>query len=144
MKHDHLEVEPTGQSGGHCDCCGHESRTVWGNISVNGSMIACYFVHWTRKQPEHYPNFDFLIGNWGDDTKNDRVLVSWVYSASHNQFMIVDATARPAAKSDLCSRALTRNQVLSDTQLVQVAKAALDAVWMREKRIEEVKAGNDA
>jgi len=102
MKHDHLEVEPTGQSGGHCDCCGHESRTVWGNISVNGSMIACYFVHWTRKQPEHYPNLDFLIGNWGDDTKNDRVLVSWVYSASHNQFMIVDATARPAAKSDLC------------------------------------------
>jgi len=58
--------------------------------------------------------------------------------------MIVDATARPAAKSDLCSRALTRDQVLPDTQLVQVAKAALDAVWMREKRIEEVKAGNDA
>ena len=143
MKHDHLLVEPIGQSGGHCDCCGNESRTVWGNISASQEMVACYFVHWTREQPEHYPNLDFLIGSWGDDTKNDRVLVSWVYSAAHNQFMIIDATSRPAANSDLCSRALTRDQVLSYPKLVEVAKATLDAVWLQGKRIEEVRASND-
>jgi len=144
MNHNHLIIEPIGQSGGHCDCCGHESQTVWGNISSDGAMVACYFVHWTRGQPEHYPNLDFLIGSWGDDTKHDRVLVSWLYSASRSQFMIVDSQSRPAARSDLCSQALTRDQVLSNPELVEEAKAVLDAVWLGDKRIEEVKATKDA
>lgn len=144
MSPHHFTVEPTGQSGGHCDCCGSESRAVWGNINSDGNTIACYFVHWTRGQSEHYSNFDFLIGSWGDDAKNDRVLVSWLYSVSRNQFMIVDSGARPAAKSELCSKPLTREQVLSKPDLLQQAKDALDAVWLGDERIEEVKATNDA
>ena len=144
MNHTHLAIEQTGQSGGHCDCCGHESRTVWGNVASDEVMVACYFVHWTRGQPEHYPNLDFLIGSWGDNAKNDQLLVSWVYSASRNQFMLIDGPSRPAANSELCSRALTRDQVLSDSELLGVARAVLDAVWIGEKRIEEVKASNDA
>ena len=103
-------------------------------------MMACYFVQWTRGQPEHFPNLDFLIGSWGDDTKNDRVLVSWLYSASRDQFMIVDSGTRPASRSGLCSQAMTREQVLSDSALLQRAKDQLDAVWLGDKRIEEVKA----
>lgn len=144
MNRDHLIIEPMGLSGGYCDCCGHESQTVWGNISADGAMVACYFVHWTRGQPGHYPNLDFLIGSWGEHSKNDRVLVSWLYSASRNQFMIVDSASRPAARSDLCSQALTRDQVLSNPQLVDDAKAVLDAVWLGDERIEEVKVDNDA
>jgi len=144
MTYHHFDVEPMGQGGGHCDCCGSESRTMWGNIISEGTVIACYFVQWTRGQPEHFPNLDFLIGRWGDDTNNDRVLVSWLYSASRKQFMIVDSGARPASSSELCSRAMTREQVLSSSGLLQQAKDLLDAVWMGDKRIEEVKATDDA
>lgn len=143
MNLDHLIIEPLGLSRGHCDCCGLESQTVWGNICADGVIVACYFIHWTRGQSVHYPSLDFLIGSWGENAQNDRVLVSWVYSASHNQFMIVDSASRPAARSDLCSQALTRDQVLSNPQLVEDAKAVLDAVWLGDKRIEEVKAIND-
>ena len=138
----HLTVELTGQSGGHCDCCGFESRTVWGNVNARDTTIACYYVHWTRGQPEHKPNLDFLIGSWEDGAPDDRVLVSWLYSASHNQFMVVDSAARPAATLKLCSNALTREQVLSDPELLQQAKDALDAVWLGDSRIDEVKAHN--
>jgi hypothetical protein len=144
MSQNLFAIEPTGQSDGHCKCCGSESRTVWGNISLDGAMVACYFVHWTRAQTEHYPNLDFLIGSWGDNAKNDRVLVSWLYSASRQQFMVIDSGSRPAARSELCSQALTRAQVLASPELLQKAKGVLDAVWLGDKRIEEVKASDDA
>ena len=132
MTHAHLAVDRTGERRGRCDCCGHERRTVWGNISSTGEMIACYFVQWTKGYPEHDPNRDF---------PHDRVLVSWVYSASRNEFMLIDGASRPAARSDLCSRALTREQVLSNPDLVRIAKSALDAVWLSDARIEEIRSG---
>jgi hypothetical protein len=142
MDQDQFSVETAGQSGGHCDCCGHESRTVWGYIRVGDVTTVSYFVHWTRGQPEHHPNLDFLIGSWGDNARNDRVLVSWVYSAAHDQFMIVDSDSRPAAGSELCSRTLTREDVRADPELLALSKALLDAVWLGDDRIGEVKAIN--
>lgn len=134
------DVEPAGQSGGHCDCCGRESRTVWGYLHSDGATTACYFVHWTRGRRDHFPNLDFLVGTWGDDTSNDRVLVSWLYSAEHNEFRLIDGSSRPAAGSSLCSRALGRDEVRSDPELFEVARALLDAVWIEDQRIAEVKA----
>lgn len=138
-----LSVEPTGESHGHCDCCGKVSRTIWGYVHEGEKTVAAYFVHWTVGSPEHLPNLDFLIGTWGDDQINDRVLSSWLYSQAHDSFMITDAAVRPAASSSLCSHALSREETLARPELKAVAASCLDAVWLQDKRIAEIRAVAD-
>src|SRR5690349_9021300 len=100
-----LRVQPDGESGGHCDCCGNETRTIWGYVHSGEQTIACYFLQWTRRAAKHFPNFDFLMGTWGDNNINDRKLVSWLYNPSAQSFMAIDSSTRPAASSPLCARA---------------------------------------
>jgi hypothetical protein len=135
-----LSVEPTGESQGLCDCCGRTSRTVWGYVHSSDSTIAAYFVQWTVGASEHMPNLDFLIGTWGDNKVNDRVLSAWVFNPSHNSFMITDASKRPAARSSLCSRALNREETLSLPNVKAISASCLDAVWLQDQRIAEIRA----
>lgn len=139
-----LTIEPTGDSGGHCDCCGKESRTVCGFVNGSSKTVAAYFVHWTRGALEHHPNFDFLIGTWGDDAINDRALVSWQYNVHSRSFMIIDGANRPAATSPLCHHALRRDEVLADPELLARAKELLDSVWLQDPRIRELTEARDA
>lgn len=140
-----LTVEHAGESQGHCDCCGRASRTVWGYVHDAEKTVAAYFVQWTVGSAEHLPNLDFLIGTWGNDQVNDRVLSSWIFSPTHNSFMITDAAQRPAAKSRLCSHALTRDEILAMPELKATASACLDAVWLQDQRIRELRTlANDA
>jgi hypothetical protein len=134
-----LRVEPNGESGGHCDCCGNETRTIWGHIYAEENVAACYFLQWTRHEPSHFPNLDFLIGTWGDNAPKDRKLVAWLYNPSAASFMAIDSASRPAAKSSLCNRALSRDEVLSDSRLMDVATQMIDAVWIGDPRVQELK-----
>ena len=138
-----LSVEPTGESQGHCDCCGNVSRTVWGYVHEAERTVAAYFVHWTVGSSEHLPNLDFLIGTWGNDEINDRVLSAWLYSPDQNSFMITDASQRPAASSSLCSHALSREETLAMPQIKEVAASCLDAVWIQDVRIAEIRGAED-
>lgn len=124
-----------------CDCCGNQTKTIWGYAYENDSALAAYFVQWTSGRKDHYPNFDFLIGTWGDESVNDKVLVSWVYNATHEHggsYMVIDSTNRPAASSNLCSRALSRNEVINNGELIGISKEILDAIWVNDPRIEEI------
>jgi hypothetical protein len=68
------------ESTGHCDCCGKQSKTVWGDLADSSGTSAVYFVQWTVNEPGHMPNFDIVLGPWGDGTApSDRVLVSLLY-----------------------------------------------------------------
>jgi hypothetical protein len=134
-----LHVEPAGESGGHCECCGNETRTIWGYIYDCDSPVACYFVQWTRRQPEHFPNFDFLIGTLADENAPDGRLVSWVYNPSAESFMAIDGSNRPAAKSPLCAQALTREQVIADVAEMETATLFIDALWVGDSRISEIR-----
>ncbi|WP_131821890.1 hypothetical protein [Salipiger marinus] len=75
-----FEVEPTEESGGVCDCCGNQTRTVWGYVrEEGGGTVASYFVHWTvgKSIEDHPANFDLIYGAWGEGaTKNDRRAIS--------------------------------------------------------------------
>ncbi len=140
-----LSVEPTGESHGLCECCGKASRTVWGYVHESERTIAAYFVHWTVGESEHLPNLDFLIGTWGNDKVNDRVLSAWLFNPSQNSFMITDAAQRPAASSTLCSHALSRDETLALPSVRAIAASCLDAVWLQDPRIAEIRAfANDA
>lgn len=134
-----LRVQLGGESGGRCDCCGNETRTIWGYVHSSEQTIASYFVQWTRQAPKHFPNLDFLIGTWGDNGVNDRKLISWLYNPSAQSFMAIDSSKRPAASSPLCARALTREEVVSNASLMEQATQLIDAVWLGDPRVDEVK-----
>jgi len=136
-----LKIEPSGESEGVCECCGNVSKTVWGYVHAPERAIAAYFVQWTHGNGEHPSNFDFLIGTWGDETVHDKRLVSFAYRASgHDEggFMAIDSGNRPAASSPLCARATTRDEVIHDSDLMGLATALIDAVWL-DPRIDEVR-----
>jgi hypothetical protein len=138
-----LRVELAGENQPKvCDCCGNETKTVWGYVYWHDVARAAYFVQWTRNKKEHYPHFDFLVGTWGDDTIRDKKLISFVYNATHEtggSFMVIDSADRPAARSDLCSVALKRGEVVNDHDLMGVATEMIDAVWLSDPRIEEIR-----
>jgi hypothetical protein len=133
-----VEIEVGKESGGVCDCCGNETRTIWGYARDDGEPRAAYYVQWTRGAPQHWANFDFLIGTWGVKGVHDRRLVAWVYNPEVESFMLTDAAQRPTASSSLCAQALSRAEVLADEELLATARRLLDAVWLQDPRVVEL------
>jgi hypothetical protein len=129
-----LTVEPTGSSDGICECCGHESRTVWGFVHSESETIA-YFAHWTVGRLDDHPgNLDFIIGRWGEGTsEKDRAIVSLLYDhvADTPQVMVVDARAERGRS--LASSRLNRKDVVG-TRLAERVFELVDAVCVQDKR----------
>ena len=124
-----------------CDCCGNRTNTVWGYVYRNDVALAAYFVHWTSDKPDHDPNFDFIFGTWGDESVEDKKLSSWIYNPTGNgtgSFMAIDSKDRPLAESDLCSVALSREQVVNNSETMELMTNIIDAIWLQDARIQEV------
>ena len=124
-----------------CGCCGNASRTVWGHVNHGEPIVAAYFVQWTIGRPDHGANFDLILGPWGEESSaRDRQAISLVYrnSPEGSEFMVIDADNRPVAQSDLASKALSREEVIS-TDLAAHTFAILDAIWLQDTRIDEVR-----
>jgi len=137
-----LFVDPWAESSTHCACCGNMTKTVWGGVSSRERSVAVYYAQWTAGSPNHNPNFDFVIGAWGDGTgPDDRILVSMLYSPGG--LMVIDGAGRPADDRGLCGRALTREEVVG-TPLAASAFALFDAVWLQDERIAELHAWSGA
>jgi hypothetical protein len=75
-----IMLELSGSKDFECECCGHNSRTVWGLISRDGCALASYFVHWGLGiVASHGAHFDLILGAWGEGTTSaDRYAVSLV------------------------------------------------------------------
>ena len=126
-------VEPTGQNDfGPCSCCGNTSRCAWGFVHGPNGAVAAYFVHWTvGRVADHWPNFDLIIGQWGEGTvAADRFMVALRYRLleSGPAFMVIDPDGRPSATSGLVGSALRRSEVIGKpiaTQAFAIADALL-------------------
>jgi len=132
------------ESVGHCDCCGNESKTIWGGLADSSGPRAVYYVQWTVDEPDHMPNFDIVLGPWGDGTApSDRVLVSLLYrpSPGGGSFMVASGKGRRADDPSLCGRALERTDVIG-TPLATEVFSLVDSLWLTEPRIEEIRALN--
>ena len=134
-----FEVEPSGESGGFCDCCGNQTRTVWGFVWKEGEPIASYFLHWTvGKSIEGHPaNFDLIYGRWGEGTqKADRLAISLVHFTNDGVpgVSVINAADRPVAHSELVGSALSRDNVI-DTFLAEEAFGIFDAVITQDHRL---------
>lgn len=131
-------VEPLEESGGFCDCCGEASRSVWGLVHHGNATVAAYWVHWTVGHlAEPGANFDLVMGAWGETTtSNDRVAVSLLYRHSESHppaCMVIDATDRPIAKSELVGAAARREDVVG-TPLAAHVFSLVDAIFLQDDR----------
>jgi hypothetical protein len=137
-----LTVEPTGTNDyGPCECCGNNSRCVWGFIHSAEGTTASYFVHWTLSRvADHGANFDLILGKWGDQSMaRDRYLVSLAYRLFDTgpEFMVIDGHDRPSAKSELVGRVLRRDEVVG-RPIAKQAFAAVDAILAQDTRVLEL------
>jgi len=137
-----LTIEPSGSKDfGPCECCGGQSRTVWGHAHGPAGTVAAYFVQWTLGQVDrHGAHFDLIIGKWGTGAnRSDRFSVSLEFRRTDKgpSFMVIDSGGRPVASSNLVGKSLAREEVIG-TALAQVAFDIVDAVWLQDDRIAEV------
>jgi hypothetical protein len=112
-----FEVEAIGDSGGHCGCCGNESRCVWGMVHQQGGpTVAAYWMNWTVGHlSEPGANLDLVLGKWGDGTgASDRFAVAMVHRQLEDgtpSLMVIDADGR-FSEADLAATALARCDVI--------------------------------
>ena len=114
------------------------SRTVWGLIHEESRTVAAYWMHWTVGHlNEPGANLDIVLGAWGEQTTaQDRVAASLLYRVPDDTppaFMVIDATDRPIAKSELISSALQREQVIGTPMADQIF-ALVDALCEQDHR----------
>ena len=97
-----LVVDPDGESSGHCECCGHVTRRIWGYIAKDDICVALYYVRWTVDHLEHDPLFELVLGPWGEGTEAvDRYCVAMLYRLSVRSFMVIDAHEMKSEKARL-------------------------------------------
>jgi hypothetical protein len=140
-----LRTEIGGESGGHCDCCGQTSKTIWGSVLSAEQTVAVYYVQWTVASPQHYPNIDLILGEWSDGTAGaDRALVALQYQPKigGGSVRVIDAKGRPPEHSDICGTGLARDDVIG-TPLAQNIFAVVDAIWLGDDRIAEMRLLDD-
>jgi hypothetical protein len=131
-------VEEIGESSGHCDCCGNESRCVWGMVHQGQATVAAYWMHWTVGHlSEPGANLDLIVGKWGDQASaKDRCLVSLLHRQQPDDsaaLMVIDASERPAAKGELAHIALDRGEVIGTPLAAQVFDL-IDAIYEQDGR----------
>lgn len=122
-----------------CACCGKWSQCINGFVYEDGIAIAAYFVHWTKNNLDHDPNFDLIIGSWGDGASaNDRYGVSLVYRIGQG-FMVIDAETRPYAKDQtLFSHVLKRSEVIG-SNIASISFQVVDAILLKDGRLCELR-----
>jgi hypothetical protein len=137
-----ITLEPTGSADfERCECCGQNSRTVWGLARRDGAAHAAYFVHWTLgRAVGDGAHVDLILGRWGEGaTKADRYAVSLEFRHTERgpAIMVIDATDRRIAQNELVGRALRRGDVIGTTW-ARDAFELVDAMWSNDVRISEV------
>ncbi len=133
---DTLRITTLDESSGRCDCCGKESRCVWGLVDDEDGPLAAYWMHWTEGHLEETgANLDLALGQWGEGTSPaDRFSVSLLYrqqADGSNGMMVIDATDRV---DDIVVRtALARHEVIGAPLAAQVF-TIVDAIFDQDRR----------
>jgi hypothetical protein len=138
-----LELDGT-KDFGPCECCGHDSRKVWGFVYRDGDAHAIYYVEWTLGGvAQHGAYFDIVLGEFGGASRvSDRTAVSLEFRHTDKGpgFMLIDASSRPIASNSLVGKAMSREQAL-DTPISVEAFNIVDAIWLQDPRIAEIAGG---
>lgn len=131
-------IERLGENQGHCDCCGHESRSVAGLVHEQCGAWTAYWMYWTVNHlNDTGANLDLVLGPWGEGTSaEDRYAVSLVHFQQEDgtpALMVIDARDRPAANGGVAANGLRRDEVIG-TPLAQQIFAITDAIYEQDGR----------
>jgi hypothetical protein len=135
-------AEGESRDSGPCECCGRPGTLAWGFVNDAAAGPVCvYYVHWTHGRPDHAAHFDLIVGPWGEGTRaTDRIGVSLTYRRDAGAFTVIDAAARSFAQGQqLFARALRREDVVA-TPISATGYRMVDAIWLGDSRIGEVRA----
>jgi hypothetical protein len=125
---------------GHCDCCGTESMLASGFVhDSSGTTHAAYFVHWTVSHPEKGAHFDLVLGRWGDGTQSSDRAGASLWFVPQKGFMVIDADERPFSKDQGLFATLLKRTDIVGTELAPRVFAVVDAVWLGDARIGDVR-----
>lgn len=127
-------VEYLGEQVGRCECCGNDSRKVWGQVHSPLGTVAAYWMHWTVGHlADKGANLDLVIGDWGDGTSAaDRCAIAMIHRQSADTapaLMVVDAHGYEG----LAGVALSRDEVIG-TPLAARVFAITDAIYTQDDR----------
>lgn len=133
-----FEVEPLGEGRGLCDCCGSQSKSVWGAVHRGAAAVAAYWVHWAEGHlGEPGANLDLVMGRWGDDTSAvDRFGIALRHrelADGTSALMVIDAVGRPMCDGTLAGSGLARDEVIGTPLAAQVF-AIVDAIYEQDSR----------
>ena len=134
-----IEQSPT-----RCDCCGGATRALNGYVSDELGAVATYMVQWTDGHVvANGANFDLIVGEWGGAPASQRVAVSLEYRQMESGpgFAIIDAPDRAISMSPLVGEALSRSDVVG-TKLADEVFAIIDAIWLQDERIRDLRPEN--
>jgi len=138
-----LEILPNNEKRfGPCECCGQMTARVWGYIHRGDRGYAAYYVEWTPGHESNAANFDLIIGRWGEETSaQDRQAIALKFRKLETgpAFMVIDASSRPYAPSDIASKPLTRAEVVIGTPLANEVFAICDLIYVEDPRIAELR-----
>src|SRR2546430_781374 len=97
-----------------------ESRRVWSLAFMGDLPYATIYAEWPLLPKEPYEvSIAIVLGEWGAGASpSDRFWIFVVYrSASESGFMIVDPPDRSKRYSALATRALSRDEVLANSEV---------------------------
>ena|ERR1043165_537129 len=127
---------------GPCGCWGDVSRLATGMVRLNDEPYAIYQVHWTSNHVvKHGAEFYLILGEFGEwATAADTFAVALHFFVESNRFgfAVVDADKTSISSHPLVGRALSRANVI-DTPLAQEVFDLIDAIWLEDENIAEVR-----
>ena len=120
-----------------CECCGGTTLTIEGDLFHAKEWLSFYMVRQSPNHPEAYPVFRFGIGDWSEDAQSD---ARWIFEAEHDPvlegFRILDMSGYVEG---LTYTPLCREDIIG-TPYAETIFAMLDAVFMKEPRLEDLRA----
>ncbi|MFJ4144998.1 DUF2199 domain-containing protein [Pseudomonas sp. NPDC089734] len=134
----HLEIELGDEEVvGHCDTCGHETRTFRGFVYDQEGAYAIYLCTYTASHPESGVEMAVSIDGWGtgaDPALKECVALEWYQGEAGPGCRVLDAPDSPWASHAILGRMLPRDQAMNAGKASE-AFAISDAVWLNDQRL---------
>ena len=132
------EVEPGAEKIiGHCDGCGHETRTFRGFVNDQDGAYAVYLCTYTASHPELGVDMAISMGGWGvgnESSLKQCVALEWRQSETGPGCRVIDASDSRWHGTDLLGRMLSREQAMNSAKATE-AFAVTDAIWQSDQRL---------
>jgi hypothetical protein len=126
---------------GPCECCGHMTRTVWGEAHVRGALRAVYYVRWTPERPDDKVGWLLFIGRWGKATQpSDRRGVALLMRSDRwwPGFMVIDPQETPWRHEEGKLGLFLRRHEVVGQPIAQEAFDIVDQVLVQDERVTEL------